>query len=157
VESWRLVIVLGIGLFAVLQLFGPERENPPVDESRTVKGQTAIPEEVAEVIHRACKDCHSNETEWPWHSYIEPISWLVAHDVHRGRRNLNFSDWAQYDKRRAGVMLELICEEISDGEMPPKRYLLIHPKAKPTSSEVRSICEWTKAEQIRLEGGLEGG
>lgn len=156
-KAWKLVVVLGVGLFTILQFFGPARENPRVDESRTVKSQTAIPADVAAVIYRACKDCHSNETEWPWHSYIEPISWLVVDDVRRGRRNLNFSDWAQYDKRRAGVMLELICEEISEGEMPPKRYLLVHPKAKLTPSEVQSICEWTKAEQIHLEGGPDGG
>src|SRR6056297_3230811 len=77
-------------VFLVIQLipYGRSHTNPPIvlepdwDSPRT-----------RELAERACFDCHSNETEWPWYSNIAPVSWLVQHDVDEGRHELNFSDW----------------------------------------------------------------
>ena len=72
------------------------------------------------VIGRACSDCHSNHTVWPWYSRISPVSWLVARDVKEGRAKLNFSQWNIYSPEMTRIKLGEICEEVKKGEMPPR-------------------------------------
>jgi hypothetical protein len=81
---------------------------------------------------RACFDCHSNETVWPWYTRVAPFSWLVARDVAGGRAALNFSEWGTARGEGAEEMAEVILE----GEMPPAIYLLIHPSAALNADEV---------------------
>ncbi|HMA79693.1 MAG TPA: heme-binding domain-containing protein, partial [Candidatus Binatia bacterium] len=81
---------VGIGLFLILiglQFVPVDRANPPEHD------QLAVPAEVQAILRRACYDCHSNETNWPWYSQIAPASLLLANDVKEGRREVNFSTW----------------------------------------------------------------
>ena len=71
---------------------------------------------------KTCGDCHSNETVWPWYSYVAPFGWLIAYDVNQGRDEFNISDGDSEDDE--------IAEVIQDGEMPPAIYLIIHNDAK---------------------------
>jgi hypothetical protein len=82
------VLGAGIVFFAAIQLVPVKRDNPPVvSEPNWDSPQTRA------LAQRACFDCHSNETVWPWYAHVAPASWLAAHDVHEGRGILNFSDW----------------------------------------------------------------
>jgi hypothetical protein len=78
-----------------------------------------------DLVRRACYDCHSNETHWPWYSYVAPISWLVEHDVHEGREHLNFSEWNRKQKHA-----DEAAHEVEEGEMPLQIYTLLHPGAR---------------------------
>src|SRR5690348_6573673 len=82
-------LVLGAGVLAA-QLVRPQRTNPPV------VSDVAAPPEIEAVLRRACFDCHSNETAWPWYTAVAPISWVLHRDVLEGRRRLNFSEWGEY-------------------------------------------------------------
>lgn len=137
-------------LFVVMQVIRPSMTNPPVDESRTLQAKAQIPPEVYGILERACNDCHSNKTEWPWYSQVAPVSWYLSNHVSEGRRELNISDWAKYDARRAARKLDEICDQVKSGEMPIKSYLLIHPKAKLSDADRQSICNWTEQERARL-------
>ena len=79
-----------------------------------------------ELFFRACADCHSNETEWPWYSRYAPVSWLVAHDVYEGREHLNVSMWGL----RAYEDADDAAETVREGEMPPWFYVVPHPEAE---------------------------
>jgi hypothetical protein len=83
----------------------------------------------------ACFDCHSNETTWPWYSYVAPVSWLVYNDTMGGRRRMNFSEWTTVSQRRTGE----IAEVIQGGEMPPSIYLPMHPSAQLTAVEKQQL------------------
>ncbi len=87
----RLLIGLAIVVVA-LQLYQPERTNPPIEQARTVEAQTEIPPAASAIIHRVCFDCHSHQTRWPWYSFVAPVSWVVADDVEHARSHVNFSD-----------------------------------------------------------------
>ena len=87
-----------------------------------------------ELAVRACFDCHSNETVWPWYSNIAPASWLVARDTYEARDYLNFSDWVPGD-----IDLEDVAEVINEGEMPPAQYKLIHAGARLTDAERQQL------------------
>jgi len=103
------------------------------------------PDIITTILDRACQDCHSNHTRWPWYSQVAPVSWFLVRDVNAGRRELNFSDWGRYTARRQDRKLKEICEQVEKGDMPMFAYTLLHPQAKLTTSERKTMCTWTAA------------
>lgn len=88
-----------------------------------------------ELFVRACADCHSNETKWPWYSHVAPLSWLVQNDVEEGREHFNVSMWGVQEKNEGAEAKE----EFEEGEMPPWFYVLLHPDAKFSESERQTL------------------
>lgn len=125
------------GLLVLVQLvpYGRDHTNPPVvAEPRWDRPATR------ELARRACFDCHSNETRWPWYSHVAPISWLAQHDVEEGREVLNFSEWQRsYEEASESA------ETVRDRTMPPRGYLLAHPEAKLTPDERRQLADGLNA------------
>jgi len=118
-------------LFVAIQLvpYGRDHTNPPA----TGEPSWDSPQTRA-LAKRACFDCHSTETVWPWYSHIAPASWLVYKDVVEGRREFSFTNWDQGTKR-ARKLVEVIVE----GQMPPRQYLLLHPEARLTAEEKQQL------------------
>ena len=129
----KLAGIVLIVLFALIQLIPVDRTNPAV----TQEIQWDSPETAA-LAQRACYDCHSNQTVWPWYSYVAPISIRVADHVEHGRRHLNFSEWDQ--PQDADDMVDVIV----DGEMPLSDYLLLHPEADLSDIEKEMLINGIK-------------
>jgi cytochrome c551/c552 len=126
---WLVVGIVLLGLLIQLIPLPGRGNNPPVAaEPKWDSPQTAA------LVKRACYDCHSNETVWPWYSYVAPVSWLVYNDTMEGRSRLNFSEWNR-PQRGAGEMIEAI----QSGRMPPAVYLPMHPSAQLTSAEKQQL------------------
>jgi hypothetical protein len=150
-KLWGMRVVLaGIAVFAVAQFIPVTGANPPADQTQTIFANMTVPPDVTSILTRACQDCHSNQTAWPWYSRIAPVSWLVAHDVDEGRRELNFSGWGSYNARRQDRKLKEICEQIERGEMPMPIYTVMHPNAKLTASDRKALCDWSGAARKNL-------
>jgi hypothetical protein len=126
------------GLIAI-QLLPVDRSNPPVES------EVPAPPEVRAVLRRACYDCHSNETVWPWYARIAPVSWWIAHDVREGRAELNFSTWNRLDTKERVKAMHESWEEVSEREMPPWFYLPPHPDARLTASDRASLRAWSRS------------
>ena len=126
-------------MLVLIQFIPVVRYNPPVES------EVPVSPELRAVLRKACYDCHSNETIWPWYSKVAPISWLVASDVHEGREELNFSTWARYDSKRQIKMFKKSWEEISEGEMPPWSYMLMHQEAAILPAERELFHKWVLA------------
>jgi hypothetical protein len=141
----RRAVLAGIAVFVVAQLIPVTGANPPTDPTHTVFASMSVPPDVTVMLTRACQDCHSNQTVWPWYSRIAPVSWLTIHDVNEGRRELNFSEWGRYNARRQDRKLKEICEQIERGKMPMPIYTVMHPDAKLTVSDRKTLCEWSEA------------
>jgi Haem-binding domain len=118
--------------------------NPGVQPSHTIYAAVAVPADVKAILERSCKNCHSNETAWPWYSYVAPVSWVVAHDVHQARKKMNFSEWGGYSAQRKEDRLEEICEQVTNGDMPDRKYALFHREARPTLAERAAVCQWAE-------------
>ena len=141
-NRWIRLILGGIGLLVVLALliqiipYGHDHTNPSVvQEPNWNSPQTR------EIAKRACFDCHSNETVWPWYSNIAPVSWLVFHDVESGREHLNFSEWNREDQ----ASFNEIRREVESHKMPPNTYLLAHPGARLTDQEIQTLIQGLSA------------
>jgi hypothetical protein len=113
-------------------------------------GGAQVSTEVRSAIERACRDCHSEATQYPWYSYIAPVSWLINRDVEAGRKHLNLSRWSEYSVVRRERCLSEIANQVQDGGMPLGIYVVMHPSAKLSKLDVVAIFEWTQAERARL-------
>ena len=98
--------------------------------------------EPAQVLVRACGNCHSNHTDWPWYSHVAPVSWWIARHVREGRKKLDFSEWETYSTWQKREKLETMCGLISTGRMPPHMYIAMHPEAKLTDENKKAVCDW---------------
>jgi hypothetical protein len=132
-------------ILVAMQIFQPERTNPPAIPSRSLSAHIVLPQGVHSSLMRACGDCHSNQTRWPWYSRVAPYSWVITDDVNQGRKHLNFEDWdAQESPKQANDHLVQICKEIRQKGMPPFSYRLLHPGTKLRPEEVTAICAWSQ-------------
>jgi hypothetical protein len=139
-------VVLGLLVVGVaIQLYRPARTNPAADPAMSLTAAAAIPPEAAAILKRACYDCHSNETRWPWYSNVAPVSWGVIGDVSEARGHFNFSEWGSYSPARRATLLEKICEEVREGGMPLASYLLVHWDARLSDGDRKAICAWADA------------
>ena len=131
----KVLLLALVPAFLIIQLVPVDRTNPPVvsDLDASI--------EVKSILKRSCYDCHSNETRWPWYSYVAPVSWLVSHDVKEGREELNFSEWGRYASD--AEMKEEIVEEIIEGEMPLPIYLVTHSNGSVTEQELEVLKKWS--------------
>ncbi len=123
------IVIGGLALFALIQLIPIDRANPPT----TLEPKWSTPEARA-LAKEHCFQCHSNETEWPWYSYVAPASWLIKWDVVNGRDKFNFSEWDKHP----GELDEMI-GEIQEGGMPPLQYTLFHPNSKLDAQQKQTL------------------
>jgi mono/diheme cytochrome c family protein len=115
--------------------YGRAHTNPPViAEPPWDSPQTR------DLAMRACADCHSNETTWPWYANVAPVSWLVQHDVDEGRATLNFSEWNRQQRRARES-----AEKVGEGEMPPSYYTALHPNARLSQAEIDALVRGLEA------------
>lgn len=132
VKVLRAAGLVALALFVVAQLvpYGRDHTNPPV-----VREPAWDAPATRALAVRACFDCHSNQTRWPWYSHVAPVSWLVQRDVDVGRRAVNFSEW-----NRPGEEAGESAETVLEGEMPPWFYVIPHPDAGLSAEEKRALA-----------------
>jgi hypothetical protein len=129
-------------LFAGIQFVRPARTNPGSDPAAALTAVTAVPPAAAAILDRSCRDCHSNDTRWPWYSHVAPASWFLIDHVNHGRSHFNDSAWSTYDRQRQLQLLKNTCELARAGSMPMPSYLLMHRSAGLTRADIATLCAW---------------
>jgi hypothetical protein len=122
------------------QLVPVKRDNPPVTF------EVDAPAEVKTILERSCFDCHSNRTRWPWYSRVAPVSWLVARDVHRGRKEMNFTEWPAFDFEEQEHLRGEIVKQVNRGKMPLPIYLVMHGEAILRADDRRRLLAWARGQ-----------
>ena len=106
-------------------------------------GDLVVPTHLRPIITRPCRDCHTDQTQWPWYSRLPLLSLLIERDVQKGQEHLNFSTWASDPPRKpTRNQLQEVCDAVSDNAMPPRAYRLMHPEARLSLQDVNAICDW---------------
>ena len=126
-------------VLVLIQLAPVERTNPPVEK------EISVPGNVMGILRKACYDCHSNRTKWPWYSSIAPAAWLLVSDGQEGREELNFTTWNRYSAKKQAALTKKIWEEVQEGEMPPLLYRLMHPEARLSAEEKELLRAYSTA------------
>ncbi len=142
--------LIAVLLFAAIQLYRPDRSNPPFDPAQALETGGRAPADVTAILERSCYDCHSSRTRWPWYSNIAPMSWLIADDVSEARKKMDFSRWTTYPPKLMSRKLTGINDEVMKGDMPLKQYLMLHSDAKLTDSDKMVLGDWATAEADRV-------
>jgi hypothetical protein len=132
-------VVVLVVVFAAAQFVRPERANPATDGSRTIQAHVGTSSGLVAVLDRACHDCHSNGTVWPWYTQIAPVSWLMAYGVTSGRRAVNFSEWTAYSPEKQRMLLAASCDDATSGKMPGI-YTLLRSETRLSAQDVETIC-----------------
>jgi len=143
-----------IAIVIVLSTIHPWGNLRANEQSGPLLEGTTVPSKVRDVLDRKCGDCHSGNTHWPAYSRVAPASWLIERDVHDGRSHLNLSQWQHDSLEDQATLLNRIAAEVRSGQMPVKRYLVLHPHARLTPEEQQLIYDWAKAERKQIRKQL---
>lgn len=145
--------VILIVVFAAAQLVRPDRTNPPIDPGRTIQAHAGPASGLGAVVDRACGDCHSNQTVWPWYTHVAPLSWAMAYGVAKGRQAINFSEWGSYPPEVQRTLLSASCDDASAGRMPDRTWTLLHPEARLSPQDIETICAAARQNEVTATAG----
>lgn len=143
-KSWarRLFLVLVV-FFIAMQFFQSDKDNIDVFSAQNITTIIPVPDTVMNLLKTACYDCHSNNTNYPWYTNIQPIGWWLKNHIEEGKQNLNFDAFAQYEKEKMLDKLKDIKKSQQQGWMPLSSYTWIHKNAILSEKQKKMIIDWT--------------
>lgn len=146
----RALLLLTVLVFIIIQFFHPSK-NQSNDERHSIATKFEVRADVQSILKTSCYDCHSNYTNYPWYSKIQPVDWWLDYHVQDAHEELNFSEFAAYSPRRQYRKFEEIREELEEGEMPLKSYTLIHRNAILDEQQKQIVIQWSLAMRDTME------
>lgn len=144
----RVIIGLVIA-FIVIQFFHPAKNQAEGIQLNNISTSVTVPDNVKTILNRACTDCHSNNTNYPWYNKVQPFAWILARHIDDGKNEINFDEYATYNLRRKYHKMEEITEQIKEDKMPIKSYTIIHQDAKLSNEDKQVLIQW--ADSVRNE------
>lgn len=143
-KRWHYILVGLVAIIIGAQLVPVEL--PPVqnDNPADLLGSGIVDGEVADLLKTACYNCHSNTTQYPWYSYVAPVSWLVAKDTRKAREEVNFSNWGDIEMMDQLAILDDIYSNVEEKHMPLPIYIAMHSEADLDDAQRQKIVEWAE-------------
>jgi hypothetical protein len=135
---------VGIGILVILlllQAYRPAKNDSNKKDNDISKSYT-VPDDVKQILAKACNDCHSNNTTYPWYSNIQPVGIWLANHVNDGKRHMNFNEFNSYQIAKQYKKLDECIEQVKEGEMPLESYTWIHKEAKLSEIEKQKLFDW---------------
>ena len=153
--SVKKIFVLGLIIFLLIQFYQPARNLDYGQVSPTHFNKIyAVPSDVESILQTSCYDCHSNNTEYPWYSYIQPARMILDNNIKEGKENLNFSTFGDYSQRKQGNKLERIVKQIKSDEMPLASYTRIHKNAILKQENKKVLINWIERTRDSISTGF---
>ena len=137
--------VLLLFLFLIMQLYQPNRNvDPRFTKKKSLFTIAKTPKNVENILKNSCTDCHTNNTNYPLYSFVQPIRYFIDGHIKGGKENLNFDEWAEYSQRKRNSKIERIISQIEKDEMPLRSYTLIHRNAILNENQKTTIINYFK-------------
>ena len=143
-KLWQYILGGVAVVFVGIQFVPNELPAVETDNPGDIVLNGLVNEEISTMLKTSCYSCHSNETVYPWYSYVAPSSWLVAKDVREAREEVNFSTWQEYEMMDKLGILDDIAIEVKEGRMPMEIYTLMHPSGKLDDAQRARIVAWAE-------------
>ncbi len=137
-------------LFLAIQFVRPAKNLSPAPGPQDLTAKIPVPADVQRVFAKACYDCHSDQTRYPWYAEVQPVGWWLSSHIHDGKRHLNFSEFGAYNAKSADRKLKQIARTVNSGSMPLHSYTWIHRDAILTAAEIKLISDWTEAARAQI-------
>ena len=138
------ILLFLLVLLVLLQLIRPAKNKSNAAAPDDISLVKAVPADVQAILQKACYDCHSNNTHYPWYVNIQPVGLYLAHHIEEGKDELNFNAFGAYSAKRQRSKLKGIAEQIKEGEMPLRSYTLLHKEARLTAAEQTAVIKWVE-------------
>lgn len=152
----RKVLVGLLIVLIIIQFIRPAKNQFQGIAPNDITASYVVPDEVKVILKKACNDCHSNNTVYPWYSTIQPVAWWLNDHVKEGKGKMNFNEFSSYTPKRQRKKLEEVIETVKEGEMPLDSYTWIHKEARLTTAEKLTLSTWadTLSKSIALKYSL---
>jgi hypothetical protein len=141
----RYTAIFLLAALIVIQFFRPKKNKQEGEAVNHISKAYAIPAAATTILEKACYDCHSNNTRYPWYANVQPVAWWLDEHVRDGKKELNFSEFAAYNQRRQYKKMEEVIDEVKEGKMPLNSYTWTHKDAKLTAEEKTTITNWAQS------------
>ena len=126
----KLVLSPGfVGLLLIL--FSIVNQLSAQSTQKKIETVNQIPPNVLKAVEKSCVNCHSSNGNFMAESKV------------------NLSKWCDYSSEKQAAKANAMCKEISDGDMPPKRFRKKHPENIPTPEDIKIICDWAQSLQSK--------
>lgn len=137
----KILLVL-LAALLIIQLFHPKKNKSEGPQPNYIGNVYAVPDDVKAILSKACNDCHSNNTVYPWYSKVQPVDWWMNRHIIDGKKHLNFDEYTNRTAFSQFHKMEETIEMIKEGEMPLNSYTWIHKDAKLTAEEKAKVIDW---------------
>lgn len=134
-----------LGALVIIQFIHPEKNQNPGPQPNYIGNNYAVPANVKSIMDKACMDCHSNNTNYPWYSKIQPVDWWLAEHVNDGKKHVNYDEYTHRSLRYQYHKMEETIEMIKEGEMPLDSYTWTHGDARLSQEEKIAITDWAQS------------
>src|SRR5690349_10711076 len=132
-------------ILIVIQFIHPKPNKSPGDQPNNIGNSFSIPADVKSIMQKACNDCHSNNTRYPWYSNIQPVDWWLTNHIKDGKKELNFDEYTNRSLRYQYHKMEEAIEQVKENKMPLDSYTWIHKDAKLNDSEKGQFIAWAES------------
>lgn len=149
-KAIKKILLVLLAILVVIQFIRPNKNISSGPYVNSIDKHYTVPGDVQTVLKRSCYDCHSNNTYYPWYNNIQPVGWLLAHDVNEGKEDLNFDEFNSYSLSKKQHKLKDLTEEVKEGEMPMSIYTVIHRDAVLSAAEKERLISWADSLKSRL-------
>lgn len=146
-KTYQKLLIALLVILIVIQFFHPAKNISAAPVPADISVVYFEPENVHTILSKACNDCHSNNTRYPWYNHIQPVAWWLKNHIKEGKRELNFNKFGTYPVSKQYHKLEGLIDEVKKDEMPLGSYTIIHTDAKLTKDEKLALTGW--ADSIR--------
>jgi hypothetical protein len=137
----RILIALLV-IFILIQFIRPDTNKHPGVQPNSILSKNPASPQVTAILQKACFDCHSNNTTYPWYSHIQPVAWWMDNHIRDGKKELNFDEFLTYPAKKQFKKIGKAMDEVKEGEMPLPSYTIIHKNAKLTDAEKQAFLLW---------------
>jgi len=146
-------ILIGLGVLLIIIQFIRPKKNVSSEVAPDFSDMYEVPAEVSNLLQVSCFDCHSNNTEYPWYSNVEPVGWWLNGHIKDGKRGLNFSELTHLPLFVQNHKFDEIIEHVKEKEMPLPSYTMLglHPGANLSGEQRTLIMDWARAQQDYLK------
>jgi len=138
------ILLVFVIILIVIQFIHPARNISDKAQPNNVGNAFNVPANVKAILDKACMDCHSNNTRYPWYFKIQPGDWWLTHHITEGKQGLNFDEYTNRSLRYQFHKMEEIAEQVKEGEMPLKSYTWVHKDAILSDEEKNTLTNWTQ-------------
>jgi hypothetical protein len=141
----RYTAIFLLAALVVIQFFHPKKNVSEGPQPNYIGNNFTIPADVKTILAKACNDCHSNNTRYPWYAKLQPVHWWLDNHIREGKKGLNFDEYTSRNLRYQYHKMEDVVEQLKEGEMPLNSYTWTHKDAKLTTEEKASVTKWAES------------